>query len=61
MPSASDFLVASEMPDFDNDVELEVPPQGQIPELPGADSTQAWREESGPPKPGQMKDKEHNG
>ena len=48
MPSASDFLVASAMPDFDNDVELEVPPQGQIPELEGGDSTQAWREEERP-------------
>ena len=46
MPSASDFLAASTMPDFvDNDVELEVPPQGQIPELEGEDSTKAWREE----------------
>ena len=41
------------MPNFDHEVELEVPPQGQIAELEGEDSTKAWREEAkggeGPP------------
>ena len=50
MPSASDFQAASVMPDFEaEDVELDVPPQGQIPELEGGESSQAaWREETRP-------------
>ena len=46
MPSASDFAVASDIGGFQNDVELEVPPQGQIPELGGESSTEAWKEEA---------------
>ena len=37
MPSASDFAAASDIGGFQDDVELEVPPQGQIPELGGGE------------------------
>ena len=47
MPSASDFAALSDIGGFQDDVELEVPPQGQIPELSGESSTQAWSEEAG--------------
>ena len=41
MPSASDFLAASDLGGFEEEVELEVPPQDKYPELEGHDSPRA--------------------
>ena len=46
MPSASDFLVASDMGGFQEEVELPVPPRGTFPELEGSDSERSPKTES---------------
>ena len=40
MPSASDFLAASDLGGFKDEVELPVPPRGNFPELQGSSSEQ---------------------
>jgi hypothetical protein len=41
MPSATDFLAASDLGGFEEDIELPVPPQDKYPELEGEDSPRA--------------------
>ena len=48
MPSASDFLAASDMGGFEDEIELPVPPRGTFPELEGSDSEVSPRLDSPP-------------
>ena len=48
MPSASDFLVVSDLGGFEDEIELPVPPRGTFPELEGSDSEVSPRLDSPP-------------
>ena len=54
MPSASEFLAASDLGGFEDEVELPVPPRGTFPELEGSDSERSPRLDSPPASGGKI-------